>query len=154
MTRATLIAGAGAGLLTLLLLAPATGTALGKLAQARADRMAAAALARTPATRPPLLPSALRVRAANEAEAGRVVAARLRARAASAGVLVEQADRVRGGGGLVRLRLRLSGPDKAVVALADRLEREAPLLRFTRWRVGALPDGGARLDGEAVAAWR
>jgi len=86
--------------------------------------------------------------------AAAALAQRVKRLAADGGVLVEQAARVPGGEGLVRLRLRLSGPDKAVVALTDRIEREAPLLRFASWQVSALAGGGLRVEGEAVAAWR
>lgn len=154
MNRATLIAGIGGGLLTALLLAPATGTALGELARARSERADAAAVAATPTRLPPLVDAGARVRAVSEAEAGRAAAERLRRLAAGNGVLVEQVETVRGGGGLVRLRVRLSGSDRAVIALIDRIERDRPLLRFRSWRVTALSDSGLRLDGEAVGAWR
>jgi hypothetical protein len=154
MTRATLIAGAAGGLLAVLLLAPATGTALGELSRARAARAEAAAFDTRSPTSLPLVAPALRIVAPNEAEAARALASRVRTLAAQGGVLVEQAQGVRGSAGLARLRLRLSGPDKAVIALADRLERDAPLLRLRSWQITALGDGGLRLDGEAVAAWR
>jgi hypothetical protein len=155
MNRATLIAGIGGGLAALALLAPATGTALGELARAREAVGAARAAANAPMTRPvPLTAAGLRAPGGNETTAAAALAGRVRRLAAEGGVLVEQAGRVPGGEGLVRLRLRLSGPDKAVIALADRIEREAPLMRFAAWRVTALPGGGVRLEGEAVAAWR
>lgn len=155
MTRASIMAGACGGLAAALLLAPATGTALGKLARAREARAEAAALASPALGKPlPLIPSALQIPATNERNAARALADRVRTLAARGGVLVEQAEPVATRGGLVRLRLRLSGPDKAVVELADRLEREGPLVRLRDWRVVALGDGGVRLDGEAVSAWR
>lgn len=154
MNRPTLIAGVGGGLLAVLLLAPAVGEALGALTRARADRAAVDMSGRTAPGVPPMVRSALRVPATSEAEAARAMAARIRSLAAAGGVLVEQADAAGGGAGVARLRLRLSGPDKAVVALADRLDREAPLLRLRQWQVSALAGGGLRLEGEAVAAWR
>lgn len=155
MNRATLIAGLGGGLIALVLLAPTTGTALGELARARAAVDAARVAANAPAARPvPLTAARLRAPGGNEGAAAAALTGRVRRLAAEGGVLVEQAAPVPGGEGLVRLRLRLSGPDKAVIALADRIEREAPLTRFAAWRVAALPGGGVRLEGEAVAAWR
>ncbi|APR53834.1 hypothetical protein CA223_11100 [Sphingomonas koreensis] len=155
MNRATLIAGVAGGLAAGALLAPATGTALGKLERARTAAAGARAAAHAPARAAvPLTAAGLRAPGGNEAAAAAALAQRVKRLAADGGVLVEQAARVPGGEGLVRLRLRLSGPDKAVVALADRIEREAPLLRFASWQVSALAGGGLRVEGEAVAAWR
>ena len=155
MNRVTLIAGIGGGLVALALLAPATGTALGKLERARGAVAAARAAANAPARAPvPLTAVGLRAPGGNEAAVARALAERVRKLAAEGGVLVEQAARAPGGEGLVKLQLRLSGPDKAVVALTDRIEREAPLLRFAAWRASALPGGSLRIEGEAVAAWR
>lgn len=155
MNRATLIAGIGGGLVAVALLAPATGTALGKLGRARDALAEARAAVRAPVRAPVQLTAAgLRAPGGSEAAAAGALAARVRKLAADGGVLVEQAVRAPGGEGLVKLQLRLSGPDKAVVALADRIERAAPLLRFAAWRASALPGGGLRIEGEAVAAWR
>lgn len=134
--------GAGAGLLLALLLAPATGTALGKLATARAERtklahiVAAPEIARTSLVAPGLALSG-------------DLASNIRERARSGGVLVEEATQV-SSETLVIVRLRLSGPEKAVVALADSLERDAPLVRLHGWRLVAI-EGGVRLTGEAIA---
>lgn len=155
MNRATLIAGIVGGAVAVALLAPATGTALGKLARARTAAAAAQATVRMPTRAAvPLTAEGLRAPGGNEAAAAAALTARVRRLAAEGGVLVEQAARAPGGKGLVRVQLRLSGPDKAVVALTDRVEREAPLLRFATWRASALPGGGLRVEGEAVAAWR
>lgn len=155
MNRATLIAGIVGGLAAVALLAPATGTALGKLARARTAAIEAQAAARAPTRAAvPLTAEGLRAPGGNEAAAAGALTARVRRLAAEGGVLVEQAARAPGGEGLVKVQLRLSGPDKAVVALTDRIEREAPLLRFAAWRANALPGGGLRIESEAVAAWR
>ena len=155
MNRATLIAGVGGGFLAIALLAPATGTALGQLSRARDAASGAKLVANAPAARPePLTAAGLRTPGGSEAAAARLLAGHVRRLAAEGGVLVEQASRAQGDEGLVRLRLRLSGPDKAVIALTERIEREAPLARFATWRVMALPGGNVRLEGEAVAAWR
>lgn len=155
MNRATLIAGVGGGLAVLALLAPATGTALGELSRARTAADAARAAVNAPVRAAvPLTAAGLRAPGGNEVAAAGAIAARVRKLAADGGVLVEQAARVPADEGLVKLQLRLSGPDKAVIALTDRIEREAPLLRFAVWRASALAGGGLRIEGEAVAAWR
>jgi hypothetical protein len=155
MNRATLTAGLGGGLLAALLLAPATGTALGELARARTARAEAAGLAARPqGALPPLLPSNLRISGGDAGQGAQAAVTRIRTLAAASGVLVEQADPLPAEGGIIRLRLRLSGSGKAVVALIDRIEREAPLIRLRSWQVRALGEGGLRLEGEAVAAWR
>ena len=45
-------------------------------------------------------------------------------------------------------------PTSGLRALADRLEREAPLIRLETWQIGALDDGSVRLTGTMVATWR
>jgi hypothetical protein len=141
-----LAAGAGAGLLLVLALAPSTGTALGKLSAARTERTRLAAVADAPERpRPPLVTPGF---AAGKDSA--LLAARIRGRAHDAGVLVEQVALGRGGGALMRLRLSFSGSEKAVVALADALEREAVLIRFESWKLAPV-EGGVRLTGQALA---
>lgn len=155
MNRATLIAGIGGGLVAVALLAPATGTALGELSRARAAAFDAQVAVSAPVRAPvPLTATGLRAPGGSEVAAAGAIATRVRKLAAEGGVLVEQAARVPAGEGLVKLQLKLSGPDKAVIALTDRIEREAPLLRFAAWRASALAGGGLRIEGEAVAAWR
>lgn len=135
--------GAGAGLLIAALLAPATGTALGKLGAARAERARLAAqLAAPHGAPPPLVVSGLVL--------GGDLAANIRERARSGGVLVEEIADVSPPGRLTVFRLRLSGPEKAVLALADSLERDTPLVRLRGWRLAGI-EGGVRLTGEAVA---
>ena len=154
MNRATILTGMGGGLVAILLLVQPTGTALSDLARARAVRANAEAAAVQPsAPPPPLLAAGLRI-GKDEAEAARAVIGRIRTLAASDGVLVEGAEPLPAKGGVVLAKVRLSGADKSVVALVDRLERDAPLIRFRSWQIRALPGGGVRLNGEAVAAWR
>lgn len=136
--------GAAAGLAVALLLSPAVGNSLGQLEAARTERER---LTRPPPEPAPLVASGLMSDAA-------AVAARIRASAKQGGVLVEEIAERKGGGALVALRLRLSGPEKAVVALADSIERDAPLVRLKAWRLLPLPDGGVRLVAEAVAVRR
>ncbi|MBX3594187.1 hypothetical protein [Sphingomonas sp.] len=155
MNRATILAGLGGGALALLLLAPATGTALGRMAEARAARAAAiASLSAPDRADAALLSPGLRAPGGGADAAADTLVAHIRTRAAAGGVLVEQVERGPAGPGLVGLRLRLSGPDKAVVALVDGLERDRPLLRFSAWQVEALAGGALRLHGDVVAAWR
>lgn len=137
--------GVGGGLALLLALAPSVGTALGRLGAAREDRATlSAALAAPPAARGPLVAKGL---ALSDPQA---LVAQIRERARSGGVLVEEAVPMQGSGALITIRLRISGPEKAVIALADALEREAPLVRLRSWRLAAI-EGGVRLSGDAVA---
>lgn len=141
--------GVGAGLLVAVLLAPATGTALGALASARTERATLAAqIAGPQGSPPPLLVSGLTL--GGDAPS---LAANIRERARSGGVLVEALADASSPGRLVVLRLRLSGPEKAVLALADSLERDAPLVRLRGWRLAGI-EGGVRLTAEAVAVRR
>jgi hypothetical protein len=146
MKMPPLALGAGAGLLLALLLAPATGTALGKLAAVRDERAALASKVAGPLLPPPpLVVSGLPL--AGDAA---LLAANIRERGRSGGVLVEEIANLPRPGRLVVLRLRLSGPEKAVLALADSLERDAPLVRLRTWQLTGI-EGGVRLTGEAVA---
>lgn len=146
MKLSPLAIGAGAGLLIALVLSPVVGKALGKLNRVRADRSALAAQLSTPQASPsPLLVSGLTV-----SGGATELAANLRERARSGGLLVEEVTDVSAPGRLVVLRLRISGPEKAVLALADAIERDTPLVRLRGWRLTGIA-GGVRLTGEAVA---
>lgn len=145
--------GIGAGLLLALLLAPFTGTALGKLARARAERAALAVAARAPADTEAILAPGLALGAGDAAAGRAAILARIQRLARAGGVLVEESGPVQVAPGLAGLRFRASGPEKAVVALADALERGRPLVRLRSWQIVPIP-GGVRLTGEAVAAWR
>jgi hypothetical protein len=148
-----LLAGALGGLAAMLLLAPATGDALGRLAKARQQRAALAAQAAAPAIETGLVAPGLAWRAPTGGEAAARLLAGVRGAAGRAGVLVEEARVLSAPGGLVRVQLRASGSEEAVLSLAEALERQRPLVRFARWRLAALPSGGVRLDGEVVAPW-
>lgn len=144
--------GAGAGVLAALLLAPATGTALGRLSAARADHARLAALAATPAATPALLAPGLAIRSGDAAGARGAMMTRIQGLAKAGGVLVEETSAARAPAGVAALRVRVSGAEKAVLALADALERGQPMMRFRNWRVEPVP-GGVRLIGDLVAAW-
>lgn len=144
-----------AGLGVALLLAPATGSALGDFAAARAERARLAALAGRPASPPPLLAPGLGLHAADVAAGRGAILSRVRALARSGGVLVEEASVAQAPAGVAALRIRVSGAEKAVIALADALERGRPLMRMRNWRIEPIPEGGGiRLIGEVVAAWQ
>ncbi|MDG2533976.1 hypothetical protein P6144_09990 [Sphingomonas sp. HITSZ_GF] len=143
-----------AGLVVALLLAPATGTALGTLAAARAEHARLAVEAARPAAPPPLLAPGLALGVADEAAGRAAIMLRVRALAQAGGVLVEEQSAAPAPAGVVALRIRVSGAEKAVVALADALERGKPLMRLRGWRIEPIPGGGVRLIGEVVAAWR
>ena len=145
--------GVGAGLIAALLLVPATGSALRELAAARAERARLGALAETPAAASPLVAPGLALGTRDAAEGRAAIMARLERLAKAGGVLVEQMRAAQVPDPLAAVRVRLSGPEKAVLALADTLERERPLMRLRSWRVEPVA-GGVRLTGDVVAAWQ
>lgn len=144
----------GGGLLFLLLAFPAL-EAVFELASARQTRTNIAVRLARPPTRPvPIASSGLAMPNGSASASSRAIAERVRRLAASGGVLVETARASEPGPGLAGLSVRVSGPEKAVIALADAVERDAPLVRFHHWRATAIADGKLRIDGELVAAWR
>ncbi len=151
MSRRPLLWGAFAGLVLAAILAPWTGASLGALAQARAVRAAAAAALAAPVDRTAPLQAALAFPAPGAPDAIRQRVERL---ARGGGVLVEAIAPAAAGAPLVAVTLRVSGPEKAVLALADAIERERPLLRFQRWRIAPAEGGGVRLSGILVGATR
>jgi hypothetical protein len=146
-------AGAGIGLLAILVLAPLTGTALGRLSAARAEHARVAALAVAPVATPALLAPGLAVRG-DAAAARAAMMNRLQALAKAGGVLVEETSAARAPANVAALRIRISGAEKAVVALTDALERDRPLMRLRSWRIEPVTGGGVRLIGDLVAAWQ
>ncbi len=155
MNRASIALGLGGGLIAGALLAiPAAGAldALWSARQVRANLAVEIAGPIEPAR--PLVAPGLALDAADSGSAARGVAVRLRHGAASAGVLVETLASGASQPGTVTLRLRLSGPEKGVIALIDGIERGTPLTRFRSWRATALADGGVRVEGELVTPWQ
>lgn len=150
MNRHPLLWGAGAGLVLALVLAPWTGAGLGRLAQARAERDRLAALLAAPQAAPPLLAPDQGFPAPQVAG----IVPRIERLAQAGGVLVETLAPASAPPPLIGLRVRLSGPEKAVLALADAIEREQPVLRFRAWRMVPAEGGGVRLSGELVGAVR
>jgi hypothetical protein len=145
--------GIALGLMLALLTAPFAGTALGELSVARAERDALAADAKAPPETIAVVVPGLAIPARDAAAARAAILNRVQALAKAGGVLVEETNAVAVPPGLAALRIRLSGPEKAVVALADALERGRPLIRLRSWQLVPIP-GGVRLTGEAVAAWQ
>lgn len=136
--------GIGAGLLAAALLAPFMASALGELAGARGERAKlAAAVAAPESARTAMV---VQGQALSDPAAPGL---RIRELARNGGVLVEEISPP-SGAGLIAVRFRISGPEKAVIALADALERETPLVRLRGWKMAAI-EGGVRLTGEAVA---
>lgn len=154
MKAPPLAIGIGAGLLAALLLAPATGDALGTLSTVRAEHARLSALAASPADDRPLLAPGLTVEAADIAAARAAMMQRIQTLAKAGGVLVEETSAAPAAPGLAVLRIRVSGAEKAVFALADGVERARPLMRLRRWRLDPVPGGGVRLTGDLVAAWQ
>lgn len=155
MMRASVAAGLIGGALCWLALALPTAESVAGLVAARQIRTNLAARLVTPPERPPqLLAPGLAITATTPAEAARGIAGRVRSRSAQAGVLVEGMRPIEAGPGLAGVAVRISGPEKAVIALIDGIERDRPLIRLRDWRATAIADGGLRVEGEMVAAWR
>lgn len=151
MSRRPILYGVLIGLLLAALLAPWTGAALGGLAKVRAARAAAIAAERAPTGDAPLVRPDL---AFARADATAAIRGRIDRLARGGGVLVESVAPTAAPPPLVMVGLRVSGPEKAVLALADALERERPLLRFRAWRIVPVEGGGIRLSGTLVGALR
>lgn len=141
------------GLVAVLALAPATGTALGQLASARGERVRLEAAAAQPGSANRIVAEGMGLGVADAAAGRAAMMARIQRLARTGGVLVEETSAAEAPEGLAALRVRVSGAEKAVLALADRFERERPLVRLTTWRIEPV-NGGVRLTGKAVAAWR
>lgn len=105
-------------------------------------------------TVPPVAAPAASFPADDARDARRRLARRLRGVATQGGVLIEaMANDPSAPPTLAALRFSVSGPEKAVLAFADTLERDANPVRFRSWRLIPTP-GGVRLDAQAVAPWR
>ncbi|WP_337847055.1 hypothetical protein [Sphingomonas sp.] len=155
MNRATIALGVAAGGVVLALTALPAARAVEALQRARQTHAALAAdLAAPPRAPVPIVAPGLAVAARDAAQARVLMARQIRSAAAAGGVLVERLDPAPSGAGVAAVALRLSGPEKAVVALVDRIERNAPLTRFRSWKISALANGGVRVEGELVAAWQ
>ncbi|MFZ3484716.1 hypothetical protein [Sphingomonas sp. 3-13AW] len=154
MTARIWAAAVVAGLLIAAGLCIPMARSLDRLADARATRDRLATALQAPAPSPVVAPE-LALAAPDRAAATRRLAGQLRAAATAGGLLIETiapADST--APGLVALDLRVSGPEKAVLAFADRTERARPLARFARWRVEAGEGGSVRLDARLVTPWR
>lgn len=150
MKPSPLALGIGTGLALLLATAPLVGDALGDLAAARERRAQAARVAALP-DRPAAIVEKGNALDVPDAAAGRAaMMARVQRLSKAGGVLVEETSAATAPDGLVALRVRVSGAEKAVIALAEAFERERPLMRLRSWRVEPVA-GGVRLSGEAVA---
>ncbi|WP_313537977.1 hypothetical protein [Sphingomonas sp.] len=151
MNRRPILWGVLIGLVSAALLAPWTGSALGRLAKARAGLASAIAVTKVPASDTAVLKPDLTMAGVDATAAIRGRVERL---AHGGGVLVETVLPTAAPAPLVMVQLRVSGPEKAVLALADAIERDRPLLRFRSWRVEAAEGGGVRLSGVLVGALR
>lgn len=155
MRIGSIAVGLAGGALCWLLLVQPMSVSVASLSSARQTRAnLAARLEAPPAPPSPIAAAGAVLRAETRMAATRAMAERVRGAAAGAGVLVEALNASDPGPGLAGVRVRLSGPDKAVIALIDEIERDAPLIRFRDWRATAIPADGVRIEGEMVAAWR
>lgn len=124
--------------------------AVESLARARSERAAIEAQVASPvAADATMLPVATDATRRDALTASGTAAEAVRRSARSGGVLVERIERWRqpAQSRLVVLRLVASGPEKAVLVLADTL---SPPARWRRWQLVALPGGAVRLDGELL----
>jgi hypothetical protein len=151
VSRRPILWGVLAGLVLAALLAPWTGSALGVLAKARAAHASALAAEAAPASGAVVVRPEL---AFGRADAPAAIRARIERLAHGGGVLVEAIEPTPAPAPLVMVELRISGPEKAVLALADAIERERPLLRFRNWRIESAEGGGVRLRGALLGAVR
>lgn len=149
-------AGAGAGALIALLLALLAWPLVDRLADARRTSSAAQAILDRPATPPaPLVAAGQAVAARDAAEAARQLDSRIVTLARGNGLLPESvAPHAAPGPGLLAVQIRVSGGEKAVLALIDTLEREPPLARFGEARIEAISGDAVRLEAVLVAAWQ
>lgn len=115
---------------------------------AAAQDQAAAGIDRLPV-------ATFRLVAGSAPRAQAIAAARLRNAARAGGVLIERlAPMPPLGPGIARVGLTISGSEKAVLTLADAMERGGRGMRLRGWKIEALPGGAVRLSGELAAAWR
>ena len=146
--------GLAGGAAALLVLSPFTGDALGRLDAARTVRARLAYDARQPETGAPLLRPGLALQAQDETAARALILARIAGLAKADGVLVETVSAAPMPRGSAAVRMRVSGAEKAVLAFADALERQRPVMRLRSWRVEPIAGDGVRLSGEVVAPWQ
>lgn len=153
MSRRALVLGVAGGLAAAALLSPITSDALEKLQAARTVHARLGMEAARPDVAAPLVAPGLATSARDEAAARAAILARVNTLARTGGVLVETVAAVPMPQGVAAVRLRVSGAEKAVLAFADALERQRPLMRLRSWRVEPLA-GGVRLSGEVLAPWQ
>jgi alanine dehydrogenase len=142
--------GVAAGLLGGALISIPATEALETLAQARAERDTVLIAAVAPAS--PVVAPALSIEAGSAERASMLLAARVQKAASGGGLLIEAVAPVPDAS-VARVRLRVSGSEAAVLALAGSLERGVPLVRFAQWQVTSTGTA-VRLTGELVASWR
>lgn len=149
--RAALAGGLG-GVVCAGLIALPMVEALDRLSARRAEHLEALARLNAPA---PTGEEALRFQADDAARAREFMAARVRRLAVANDVLVETMRAAPDGGpGIAQIELRLSGREKAVLAVADGIEREGGAVRWRSWRMSAPNEGAARIEGRLAGAWR
>lgn len=146
-----LATGAAGGLLGMALLTPWTVGTLATLANARQDQATLVAAATAPVA-PAIVIPGLAVPAPSRAAATAALVTQIRHAAGRGGVLVEGFETIAGPDPLVRVRVRLSGSEGAVLALIDAIESGTPLVRLARWRIDARA-GAVQLTAEVVAPW-
>ena len=146
--------GAAAGAVVLLVLSPVVADALAALDAARTVHARLGEAAKRPDTAAPLVRSGMAMAAPDETAARALILARVNGLSKAGGVLVETVGAAPMPHGLAGLRLRVSGAEKAVLAFAEALERQRPVMRLRSWKVEPIAGGSIRLSGEVLAPWQ
>ncbi|MFD1786584.1 hypothetical protein ACFSC3_03265 [Sphingomonas floccifaciens] len=152
MKLSPLALGTAAGLAVAALLAIPATDALRDLRTARTERATLAQVAADPSPSRAIVIDGDGTPARDAGAAADRLAARIRAAATKAGLLVESATPAPSAG-LSRVRLTVSGSEDAVVGFADTLERTRPLARFATWQMTA-SGRTVTLSGEVVSPWQ
>ncbi|WP_294336130.1 hypothetical protein [uncultured Sphingomonas sp.] len=152
MTLPPLALGGLVGAAAAVLLAIPAADALRDLRAARIERATLAQVAADPSPSRAIVIDGDATPARDAGTAADRLAARVRAAATKAGLLVEAATPAPSAG-LARVRLTVSGNEDAVIGFADMLERARPLARFATWQMTA-KGRTVTLSGEVVSPWQ
>ncbi len=152
MKLSPLAFGTVGGLSAAALLAIPAADALRDLRAARTQRATLAQIAADPSPSRAIVIDGEATAARDAGTAADRLAARVRAAATRAGLLVETATPAPSMG-LARVRLTVSGTEDGVIGFADTLERARPLARFATWQMTA-KGRTVTLTGEVVSPWQ
>ena len=147
--------GAAGGLLCAALILPQALQSLDRLSDARTDHARLVSQAARPErAAQPLVQATWRATQGDATAASRALSNRIRSVATSGGLLVEMLELRRAPQGLAAVAFRISGPEKSVIAFADTIGRDPPLVRLRQWQFAQGEGGGVRMSGIAVTPWQ